>query len=55
MRVRSDKTSRVIVEAAKQLFLENGYDDTSLDHIARVAGTAKKQFIAILKTKRYFS
>ena len=31
-----------IMEAARALFLAHGYDETSLDAIARAAGTAKK-------------
>lgn len=51
MRIRSDKTSRVIVEAAKRLFLENGYDDTTLDHIAKEAKTTKKTIYGYFENK----
>lgn len=52
MRSRSDKTTRVIVEAAKKLFLESGYNETTLDHIAKEAGTTKKTIYGYFENKK---
>jgi TetR/AcrR family transcriptional repressor of mexJK operon len=42
MRSRSEKTRMIIVDAAKHLFLDNGYDNTTLDDIAKSANTTKR-------------
>jgi TetR/AcrR family transcriptional regulator, mexJK operon transcriptional repressor len=39
---RSDRKRQVILEAAAQAFLSNGYTRTSMDEIARLAGVSKQ-------------
>lgn len=52
MRKRSDKTSRMIIEAAKRFFLENGYNNATIDDIAKEAGVTKKTIYGYFKNKR---
>lgn len=52
MRTRSDRITRQIVESAKRLFLENGYDDTTVDDIAKGAGITKKTVYGHYENKK---
>jgi AcrR family transcriptional regulator len=45
-------TRRLIVEAARELFLERGYTATTMEAIARKAGVAVSTVYAIYKNKR---
>jgi AcrR family transcriptional regulator len=44
-------TRRHIAEVGFQLFLENGYDATTLDTIAQAAGISRRTFFAYFKSK----
>jgi AcrR family transcriptional regulator len=59
---RSDETRRLLLEAARQVFLRQGFNDTSLDQIAAEAGFTKGAvysqfdskadlFLALLETR----
>ncbi len=52
MRTRSDRVTRQIVEAAKKLFLENGYDSTTVDDVAKEAGITKKTIYGHFENKK---
>ncbi|UTW56395.1 TetR/AcrR family transcriptional regulator [Kordiimonas sp. SCSIO 12610] len=41
-RPRSDAKNLAIMEAASQLFMENGFDGTSMDEVAKRAGVSKQ-------------
>lgn len=45
------QTREHIAEVALRLFLENGYDATSLDHIAAAAGISRRTIFAYFKSK----
>ena len=45
-------TRRLIVDAARELFLERGYAATTMDAIAKEAGVAVSTVYAIYKNKR---
>jgi len=48
------QTRRLIVDAARRLFLERGYGATTMDAIASEAGVAVSTVYAIFKNKRAF-
>src|SRR5215218_5078029 len=48
------QTRRLIVDAARRLFLERGYGVTTMDAIAAEAGVAVSTVYAIFKNKRAF-
>ncbi len=54
MGIREEKqrdTRRRMVEAARQLFTEHGYDDTTVDMIAESAGVSTRTFHRYFETK----
>lgn len=55
MSVREEKKKRnkqAILEAAISLFSENGYENTSIEHIAKVAGVGKGTVYSYFQTKK---
>ena len=55
MSVREEKKQRnkqAILEAAISLFSENGYENTSIDHIAKIAGVGKGTVYCYFQTKK---
>jgi AcrR family transcriptional regulator len=49
---RADETRLQIVDAARTLFLTNGYDETTIDAIAAEAGVAAQTVYAVFHSKR---
>ena len=55
MSVREEKKKRnkqAILEAAISLFSENGYENTSIEHIAKIAGVGKGTVYSYFQTKK---
>ena len=55
MSIREEKkhrTKQAILEAAISLFSENGYENTSIDHIAKMAGVGKGTVYSYFQTKK---
>ena len=46
------ETRRHVIEAARQLFIENGYAGATIDAIAREAGVAPETIFATFGSKR---
>lgn len=49
---KKQKTKKAILEAAISLFSENGYDNTSIENIAKIAGVGKGTVYGYFQTKR---
>lgn len=50
--VKKQKTKKAILEAAISLFNENGYDNTSIENIAKIAGVGKGTVYGYFQTKK---
>lgn len=48
---QADSKTRIIVNAARKSFFEQGYDTTSMDQIARLSGVSKATVYAHFKSK----
>ena len=49
---KKQKTKKAILEAAISLFSENGYDNTSIENIAKIAGVGKGTVYGYFQTKK---
>ncbi len=49
---KKQKNKQAILEAAISLFSENGYENTSIEHIAKVAGVGKGTVYSYFHTKK---
>lgn len=49
---KKQKTKQAILEAAISLFSENGYDNTSIENIAKIAGVGKGTVYGYFQTKK---
>lgn len=51
MRSRSENTKSAIIDAASQLFMQNGYSSTSIDSIAETVGVTRKTIYNYFSSK----
>jgi AcrR family transcriptional regulator len=49
---QADETRRRIVDAARTLLLDNGYDGTTIENVARAAGVSPQTVYAVFGSKR---